>query len=90
MEADVVEPEFNPEVLSSHCSNCGANFGGSTGNISDVCEYCGAHLTSDFSLSKGSEPDACIPFAFDKETTFSSFDICTFPFQYISSNIHIQ
>lgn len=73
MYAEVVEPEFNPKVMSSHCSNCGACFTGSAGDISGTCQYCGVHLTSDFSLSKESEPDACIPFAFDKETAKTKF-----------------
>lgn len=73
MYAEIVEPEFNPKVMSSHCSNCGASFTSDAGNISGTCQYCGAHLTSDFSLSKESEPDACIPFAFDKEMAKTKF-----------------
>lgn len=75
METDAVEPEFVPEVVSSHCSNCGAIYGADTTNIADKCDYCGAHLIRDFSLSKESEPDACIPFAFDKETAKEKFKI---------------
>ena len=73
MDAEFVEPEFNPKVLSSHCSNCGAIYGADTTNIADTCDYCGAHLTRDFSLSKESAPDACIPFVFDKEEAKKKF-----------------
>ena len=67
MEVEVVEPEFNPKVSTLHCSSCGAIFKAKTINMSDTCTYCGTHLTMDFTLSKNSEPDGCIPFAFDKE-----------------------
>ena len=73
MDAEIVEPEFNPQVLSSHCSNCGAVYGDNTSNIAGVCDYCGAHLTRDFSLNKTSEPDGCIPFAFDKNQAREKF-----------------
>ena len=75
MNANVVEPEFNPEIQSYHCSNCGAIFKVDNISISDTCEYCGANLVVDFSLSKASEPDGCIPFAFDEKSAVDRFKI---------------
>ena len=51
MNADIVEPEFKPEINGSHCSNCGAVFGADTNALAEACSYCGAHLTRDFSLN---------------------------------------
>ena len=73
MMTDIVEPEFSPQIHTLHCSNCGAIFKADTINISDNCQYCGASLTLDFTLSKASEPDGCIPFTFDEETAFNKF-----------------
>lgn len=73
MDVEASEQKFEPEVLSSHCSNCGAIYGADTSNIADKCEYCGAHLVRDFSLANESKPDACIPFAFDKNTAKQKF-----------------
>ena len=73
MVAETIEPEFSFETKSSHCSNCGAIYGESSTNISGKCEYCGAHLVRDFSLSKASRPDACIPYMFDKTMARKKF-----------------
>lgn len=73
MNVGIVEPEFNPKVQTLHCSSCGAIFKANTINISDTCTYCGSNLTMDFTLSKASRPDGCIPFAFDKTEARKKF-----------------
>ena len=73
MNVELDETDTVPKVLGSHCPSCGAVFEGNKYTISDICEYCGANLVADFSLTSKSSPDACIPFAFDKEIAKQKF-----------------
>ena len=73
MTKTFVEPEVKESIVSKHCDNCGATFKGESNKISSTCSYCGANLVLDFSNKTGINPDACIPFAFDRKEAGDRF-----------------
>lgn len=62
---------FLQASMLTSCRSCGAKFARETLCISDVCEYCGAHMVVDF--TQGVVPDGCIPFSFEKEVAITLF-----------------
>lgn len=73
MTKTFVEPEVKESIVSKHCDNCGATFKGELNKISSTCSYCGANLVLNFSNKTGINPDACIPFAFDRKEAGDRF-----------------
>lgn len=73
MEKVFEETYTQDSITTMHCCNCGAGFKGDRKTMSATCSYCGANLVVDFENKTGIQPDACIPFAFDKIVASAKF-----------------
>lgn len=74
MERVFEEIDNQESITTMHCSNCGAMFKGDKKTMSTTCSYCGANLVIDFENKTGIQPDACIPFAFDRIAASAKFN----------------